>query len=67
LFTDRAIKVVKPGGNILVNGAPHYVKKIMQGKRGKGGGFVKATLKNLLTTSTFEKTFTSDESGNNTA
>lgn len=33
----------------------------MQGKRGKGGGFVKATLKNLSTGFTHDKTFTSDE------
>ena len=34
---------------------------MIQGKRGKGGGFVKATLKNLITGNTYEKTFTSDE------
>ena len=32
-----------------------------QGKRGKGGGFVRATVKNLVSSNTFEKTFTSDE------
>lgn len=41
--------------------APHRVSKITQGKRGKGGGFVKATLKNIVTNNTYEKTFTSDE------
>eukprot|EP00596_Hydrurales_sp_CCMP1899_P009588 CAMPEP_0119047482 /NCGR_PEP_ID=MMETSP1177-20130426/53338_1 /TAXON_ID=2985 /ORGANISM="Ochromonas sp, Strain CCMP1899" /LENGTH=165 /DNA_ID=CAMNT_0007022137 /DNA_START=307 /DNA_END=804 /DNA_ORIENTATION=- len=35
--------------------------KMIQGKRGKGGGFVKATLKNFKTGATSEKTFTSDE------
>ena len=34
---------------------------MVQGKRGKGGGFIKATLKNLITGNTYEKTFTSDE------
>ena len=34
---------------------------MIQGKRGKGGGFVRATLKNLITGNTYEKTFTSDE------
>jgi translation elongation factor P/translation initiation factor 5A len=31
------------------------------GKRGKGGGFIKTKLKNILTSLTFEKTFSSDE------
>jgi elongation factor P len=34
---------------------------MIQGKRGKGGGFVRATCKNLVSGQTFEKTFTSDE------
>lgn len=42
---------------------PHRVTKIIQGKRGKGGGFVRATLKNMESSNSFEKTFTSDEMG----
>jgi len=58
---ERAGKSVKPGTNLVVENVPHRVTKIMQGKRGKGGGFVKATLKNLITGFTHEQTFTSDE------
>lgn len=58
---ERARDCVKLGGSIRENGAPHRVTKITQGKRGKGGGFVKARLKNLETGSTYEKTYTSDE------
>ena len=58
---DRAIKVVKLGGLIKLSDGPHKVLKITQGKRGKGGGFVKAKLKNLYSQAVFEKTFTSDE------
>lgn len=59
---DRAIKVVKLNALILLDGAPHRVMKITQGKRGKGGGFVKAKLQHVFNNATFEKTFTSDES-----
>ena len=45
----------------MIDDVPHKVLKITQGKRGKGGGFVRATLKSLITNSVFEKTFTSDE------
>jgi hypothetical protein len=38
---DRASKIVKPGEAIVVDGAPHKVQKITQGKRGKGGGYVR--------------------------
>ena len=58
---ERAGKGVRPGVAILVDGAPHRVSKITQGKRGKGGGFVRATVKNLLSGQVFEKTYTSDE------
>jgi translation elongation factor P/translation initiation factor 5A len=58
---DRAIKVVKLNTMIQLPDGPHKVMKITQGKRGKGGGFVRAKLKNLFTQTTFEKTFTSDE------
>lgn len=59
--TERAGKVLKPGAGVVVDGNPHRVSKIIQGKRGKGGGFVKATLKNLINGNVFEKTFTTDE------
>ena len=59
--TDRAIKIVKLNSFILFNTIPHKVLKITQGKRGKGGGFVRAKLKNLINQSVFEKTYTSDE------
>ena len=59
--SDRAIKVVKLNAFILFNTIPHKVLKITQGKRGKGGGFVRAKLKNLINQSVFEKTYTSDE------
>lgn len=52
---------MRPGVAILVDGAPHRVSKIVQGKRGKGGGFVRATVKNLVSGQVFEKTYTSDE------
>ena len=42
---ERARECVKIGGSIKENGSPHRVMKITQGKRGKGGGFVKAKLK----------------------
>ncbi len=47
---------------MVINGVPHRVTKMITGKRGKGGGFVKATLKNIVSgDKTFEKTFTADE------
>ncbi|RYG69885.1 hypothetical protein EON64_01605 [archaeon] len=61
LATERAGKLVKPGEAIVLEGMPHRVSKITQGKRGKGGGYVKAMLKNLVDGQVFEKTFTSDE------
>ena len=61
LATDRANKVVKYNNLIKLEDGPHKVLKITQGKRGKGGGFVKARLQNLMTGATFEKTFNSDE------
>lgn len=38
---ERAGKAVKPGAALVVDGAPHKVLKITQGKRGKGGGYVR--------------------------
>lgn len=58
---ERARECVKIGGSIRENGAAHRVMKITQGKRGKGGAFVKAKLKNLETGSTYEKTYLVDE------
>jgi elongation factor P len=58
---ERALKIIKPRALITFDNAPHRVTKIQQGKRGKGGGFVKAMLRNLITGSLFEKTYTSDE------
>ena len=58
---ERAGKGIRPGVAILVDDAPHRVSKIIQGKRGKGGGFVRATVKNLISGQVFEKTYTSDE------
>lgn len=58
---DRAGKSVRPGAALVIDGIPHRVTKMVQGKRGKGGGFVRATLKNIKSLQVFEKTFTSDE------
>lgn len=58
---ERAGKSIRPGCAIILDNQPHRCTKFVQGKRGKGGGFVRATLKNIITGNTFEKTFTSDE------
>lgn len=58
---ERAGKSIRPGCAIILDNQPHRCTKFVQGKRGKGGGFVKATLKNIITGNSFEKTFTSDE------
>ena len=58
---QRAGKSVRPGASLVLDNVPHRVTKITQGKRGKGGGFVKAALKNLSTGFTHDRTFTSDE------
>jgi translation elongation factor P/translation initiation factor 5A len=58
---ERAGKSIRPGCAIILDNQPHRCSKIIQGKRGKGGGFIKATLKNLITGNSYEKTFTSDE------
>jgi hypothetical protein len=39
---DRAGKSVKPGVALVLDNVPYKVTKIVQGKRGKGGGFVRA-------------------------
>tara|TARA_B110000090_G_C13347954_1_gene433733 strand:+ start:422 stop:1051 length:630 start_codon:yes stop_codon:yes gene_type:complete len=59
---EKASKAVKPRALLVVDNMAHRVTKITQGKRGKGGGFIKATLKNLCTGFTHESTYTSDES-----
>lgn len=38
-----------------------FVHLICVGKRGKGGGFIRARLRNLTNQAVFEKTYTSDE------
>eukprot|EP01040_Poterioochromonas_malhamensis_P000580 gene580-620_t len=53
--------MVKPGNLIVVDGKPHKVKQIEQGKRGKGGAYVRALLLNMITNQSFEKTFLVDE------
>ena len=58
---ERAGKSVRPGCALVLDGVPHRCTKMIQGKRGKGGGFVRATLRNLISLQTFEKTFNSDE------
>eukprot|EP01039_Chlorochromonas_danica_P014621 gene14621-17096_t len=58
---ERAGKAVKPGAALVIDGAPHKVLKITQGKRGKGGGYVRAYMKNVVTKTTTEKTFLVDE------
>ena len=58
---EKAIKAVKPRSRIVIEGSPWLISKIQQGKRGKGGGFVKASLKNLINGSTKDHTFNSDE------
>lgn len=58
---EKASKAIKPRSRVVLEGQPYMVKAITQGKRGKGGGFVKAGLKNLVSGLTTEKTFTSDE------
>lgn len=51
---------IRPGMAIVFNDLPHKVTKMTQGKKGKGGGFCKTTLKNMVTGQTYEKTFTAD-------
>ena len=58
---DRASKLVKPSSDIVIDGNVCTVMGITQGKRGKGGGFVRAKIRNVETNSIFEKTFLSDE------
>lgn len=58
---ERAGKCVRPRVILTEDNAPHKVTKIQQGKRGKGGGFVKATMKNLISGAVFEKTYSSDD------
>lgn len=57
----RAGKTVSLGAIVELNGDPHKVTKKTTGKKGKGAGFVRATLKNLVTGNSNEKTWTSDE------
>lgn len=52
---------VRPGMALALEDVPHKVTKMTQGKKGKGGGFVKTQLKNMITGQSYEKTFTSDE------
>lgn len=61
MATERANKCVKPGEAIVIDGVPHRISKITQGKRGKGGGYVRAVCRNLLTGGVFDKTYNSDE------
>eukprot|EP00605_Chrysophyceae_sp_TOSAG23-4_P001285 GSChrysophyteH1.ASY1.ANO1.1397.1 assembled CDS len=58
---ERARNAVKPRALLTIDNQPYRVTKIQQGKRGKGGGFVKASMKNLKSGVTMEKTYTSDE------
>lgn len=58
---ERAGKSVRPGCTLVIDNVPHRVTKIQQGKRGKGGGYVSAKMKNMVTQLNTEKTFTSDE------
>ena len=60
-FKERAKASVKPGANLVIDGEPHRVTHIIQGKKGKGGGFVKAKLKSLMSGNVYEKLFLSDE------
>ena len=61
LSKDRANKLVKPNSDIVIDGEVCTVLNITQGKRGKGGGFVRAKIRNVISNSVFEKTFLSDE------
>lgn len=38
---ERAGKSIKPNAVLVINDQPHKVVKFNQGKRGKGGGFVR--------------------------
>lgn len=38
---ERANKAIRPGNAIVMDGEPYKVLKMIQGKRGKGGGFVR--------------------------
>lgn len=60
-FKERAGKSVRPGTTLVIDGAPHRVNSITQGKKGKGGGFVKAKVRSLLSGHVFEKTYLVDE------
>ncbi len=59
--SDRAWNSCKVGRYILLEGAPYKVTKAAQGGRGRGGSWVKCTVKNLLTSKYHDKTFNSDE------
>lgn len=59
--TGKAGKSLSLGVVVSVNGDPHKVTKKTQGKKGKGSGFVRVMLKNLVSGQSYEKTWTSDE------
>ena len=58
---DKAVKCVKPGATLMVEGVLVRVDRITQGGKARAGGFVKARVKKVLGGNTFEKTFDSSE------
>lgn len=51
----------RKGTKFLYNDAPHMVVDFQKVKPGKGGAFVRTKMKNLITGSTFEETFRSEQ------
>lgn len=51
----------RKGTKFLYNDAPHAVVDFQKVKPGKGGAFVRTKMKNLITGSTFEETFRSEQ------
>ncbi len=51
----------RKGTKFLYNDAPHSVVDFQKVKPGKGGAFVRTKMKNLITGSTFEETFRSEQ------
>jgi elongation factor P len=51
----------RKGTKFLYNDAPHIVVDFQKVKPGKGGAFVRTKMKNLISGSTFEETFRSEQ------
>jgi translation elongation factor P/translation initiation factor 5A len=61
LISEKAWTAAKAGKYVLVDNVPFKVTKATQGGRGRGGSWVKCTVKNLFTNRYGDKTFGSDD------